>query len=276
MTKTATAETLEGEVAMPKPKKKQEVATVRAAAPPPAPRQAPTLLEVVRDAAANPAVDVEKMRPLLQMAREEEDRQAERDAFAALIQMQSARPRVTKDRASDKHKYATLEKVSTELDPLISQYGFAISYGMADSPLEGHYRITALLMHGRSGWKKEYFIDFPAGGNKSAQGKELMTSQQGIGVIISYGRRYLKLMIFDVTIAGEDIDAALPADTSPISEKQLEKLKQAIEFKNVNVEKLLEKFAAPSLEEFPRAKFDKAMSLIAQKEAPATEGTNAG
>lgn len=269
MTKAAVAE-----VDPPaKSKRKQEVAKVAPthAVAADAPR---SMLDSILAASLDPRVDVAKMTVLSKLLDEERQRQAEREAFSALISLQAARPRIAKDRKSDRHAYATLEKVSAELDPLMSQYGFGLTTTMVDSPLEGHYRVKGVLMHGHSGWSREYFLDFPMGAHKSPGGqKDLMSPSQGVGVILSYGRRYLKLLIFDVTIAGEDIDGALPADLTPISAKQLEKLQIAIDFKSVNVPKLLEKFGAPSLEDFPRAKFDKAMSLIAQKDAPAPKET---
>lgn len=253
-------------------KASKEVAVASPAAVAPLPPQ-PSLLAIVKEAATNPAVDVGKMRELLAMAREEEMRQAERDAFSALMAMQAERPRIAKDRMgdSDKYRYATLERVAAELDPLISKHGFAISYGQPEPRIDGHYCISATLMHGHSGWKKEYFIDMPVGAHKSPTGKELMSPSQGVGVVISYARRYLKLMIFDVTIAGEDIDGALPKDVTPINAKQLDALQKAIAFKEVNVPAFLQKFGAASLETFPRGHYDKAMSLIAQKDAPAKD-----
>lgn len=268
MRKAAVAEkAIEGEIAPPaKAKKstsKQEVATVTHAAPPATPQQ--SMLSILIEVSRDPRVDVAKMIQLNKLL----DEEREREAFGSMIAMQSARPRITKDRKSDKHKYATLEKVSSELDPLMTQFGFGLTYGEGVSHLPDHYRITAKLMHARSGWSRDYFIDLPTNAHKSPDGKNLMTPAQGKGVVVSYGRRYLKLLIFDVTIAGEDIDAELPADMTPINQTQLEKLEKAIEFKNVDEAKFLARFGISSVDALPRAKFDKAMSLIAQKDTPA-------
>ncbi|MDO8534105.1 MAG: hypothetical protein Q7S17_05110, partial [Xanthobacteraceae bacterium] len=69
-------------VAKPKAKKKTGTAVaVHKPSPPLAPK---SLLEVIKDAAADPRVDVAKMQALLTMAREEEARAAEREFNVAL------------------------------------------------------------------------------------------------------------------------------------------------------------------------------------------------
>jgi hypothetical protein len=268
MTKAATADKspelpMEADVAPTRKRKSQEVAV--AAAPAAAPAPADTMLASILAASLDPRVDTAKMGELTKLLNEERARQAEREAFSALIALQSARPRIAKDKASDKHKYATLEKVSSELDPLMAKHGFGLTTTMADSPLDGHYRVKGVLIHGHSGWSREYFLDFPAGAHKSPQGKELMAPSQGVGVILSYGRRYLKLMIFDVTIAGEDTDGERARDVTPITKKQLDELNKAIEFKGVDVPKLCTHFGVEAVDQLSGQQFAQAMNLIRQK-----------
>ena len=62
----------------------------------------------------------------------------------------------------------------------------------------------AFLSHER-GYKRTFHIDMPADG-KGAQGRDVMTRTHATGSAVSYGRRYLLLMIFNIAVGGEDDD----------------------------------------------------------------------
>ena len=165
-----------------------------------------TILEVIADAARDPKVDVQKLQQLLNMRRAEQDREAEIIFNAALGEAQKEIVPVKKGSVGDKSKpYASLEQVSRAIDPTLRNHGFSLSYGMADSPIAAHYRITAKLSLGA--WSRDYFIDL-AVDDVGPKGERNKTAVQGAGSTISYGRRYLKLMIFDVTLTNEDNDGA--------------------------------------------------------------------
>lgn len=168
------------------------------------------MLAVIARAAADKRVDVDKMRELLAMQQAIEAREAEREFNVALMAAQSELPKIVKDASvketsgSTKYRFATLEKVATEVDHVARKHGFSQSFGTADSPLSGHYRIICDLSHS-GGHTRRYLCDLQldAAGAKGTANK---TPVQGVGSTMSYGRRYLKVMMFDLIIVGEDRD----------------------------------------------------------------------
>lgn len=244
------------------PPKKNEVAVHKpgAQAPAKAQPQALTLLGVMREVARDPRADVAKFREIMALMREEEARQAEREATQALSVLQAKLPRIARDRESDKHKYASLERISTAIDPMVAEAGFTISYGMADSPITDHYRVTARLAH-IGGWARDYFIDLPSDA-KGARGGDNKTGVQGIGSTIAYARRYLKLMIFDITIAGEDIDGKKAVKT--ITPAQIETLIELCATKRVSAQTFKDTFGF-DIKYTPAAQFESIKHRIEQK-----------
>lgn len=249
-------------VAKPKAKKKTGTAVaVHKPSPPLAPK---SLLEVIKDAAADPRVDVAKMQALLTMAREEEARAAEREFNVALAEAQAEMPRVTRDAKSDKHKYVRLETVTKLLDPLIARNNFSLSFGMSNSPMDEHYRITAALSH-KSGHKRDYFIDLPAD-TKGAKGNDNKTAVQGIGSTISYGRRYLTLMIFNVAVRNEDDDGAGGEPAKAISAEQIKDLRAKLTAANITDDQFCGVYKIEKVDQLPAAKLANALDRIAQKQ----------
>ena len=163
--------------------------------------------------------------------------------------------------------YTKLETVSRALDPILKANGFTISYGMADSPSVEKYRITAELRH-RAGYKKEYFADIPES-ITGPKGAPIMTKAQGAGAAIAFGRRYLKLMIFDIPIAGEDTNAAHPPEVLDMDEVM--KLQALMTKAKADSNKFCDYFKISAVPDLPKSKLPEANRLLT-KMVKALEG----
>lgn len=214
-------------------------------------QQPKTMLQMVADAARDKSVDVAKMRELLGLLKEE---QARIILNPAIIAVQRACPRIVTDAINThtKSKYAKLEKVSGELEPFMRSAGLAITWSTADSPLPLHYRVVANLIHEQSGAERQYFLDAPSDA-KGPQGGGNKSEVQGVGSTVSYLRRYLKLMIFDVTIVGEDTDGA--AASKYISSDQMQELVDLCGKSGVSKEKVCQFAKVAELNEIPASRF---------------------
>lgn len=228
-------------------------------------QQPKTMLEVIAEAARNPAVDVQKMKELLAIKREEEALIAERVFTEALAAAQAEMPRLVRDAKSDKHRYVKLETVTKALDPIIAKHGFTLSFGMGDSPIPDHYRIAATLQH-IAGHKRFYFIDLPAD-TKGPKGGDNKTAVQGVGSTISYGRRYLTNLIFNVAVVGEDNDGAKIADC--ISKEQVEEIVQMCAERRITKDQFLKAARVDAIEDIKVSRFESAKTWIKQKEVAA-------
>lgn len=226
------------------------------------PQQPKTFLEVIKDAALDPKVDVMKMQALLDMQLQIERRQSELAFSNALADAKEQIPVIVKDKRGDRGiTYASLEKVSKAIDPILKQNGFTITYGMADNPDPDKFRITATLRH-RGGHSAEFFADMPFS-ITGPKGAPIMSKTQGAGAAISFGRRYLKLMIFDITIAGEDTDGAA---TQTVGSDELLKLNDLIKRTQTNVEDFCAHYGIEAVPDLPLSRYKAAVNLLEQKE----------
>lgn len=221
------------------------------------------IIKVIEAAASNPAVDVDKMERLLQMHERILERNAEQAFNEAMRAVQEELKPVVRDAQNDQTKstYARLETINEAITPIITKHGFSTSFGTDDSPRENHYRVTCLVSH-NAGHSRSYHADVPADmtGMKGTQNK---TATHGFGSTMSYGRRYLKTMIFDVQLANEDKDGNQPGAT--ITDEQKETLIGLIRETGADTAKFLEYIKAPSVDAIPANRFNQARNALEAK-----------
>jgi hypothetical protein len=224
------------------------------------PAEAPTMMELVLRASRDPDVDVTKMERLMQMAREMRAEESERAFNEAMKNAQAEMPRIVRDasNSSTSSKYARLETIAQRILPTVTKFGFAISYGTADSPLKDHYRITALVSH-VAGHSRDYFADVPAD-TVGMKGNQNKTATHGFGSTMSYGRRYLLLLIFNLTLVYEDDDGnGAGGGSEPISGEQLAEINDLMGKANADPEKFakymkVEALAELKVKDLPKAR----------------------
>lgn len=177
------------------------------------------ILNVIARAAADPNTDVDKLERLLAMQERVLEREAEQAFNAAMRTAQDElRPILKNKKNSETHStYADLEQISVLADPVIHQHGFSLSFGTADCPMPDHYRVTCSVSH-TGGFTRNYQADVPVD-NKGPKGAQNKTMTHGFGSALSYGRRYLKLLIFDIKTTDDDGNQA--GNGGPINKEQL-------------------------------------------------------
>ncbi len=131
----------------------------------------------------------------------------------------------TKENSHTRSKYPLFENLLQLVKPVYVAEGFALSFGTEESILPNHYRIICDVKH-NGGHNEQYHADFPTDGTGSQGGKSSMNAIQAVGSTFTYARRYLTAMIFNLTIAGEDTDAALA--TNPQDQKKADDTLQVI------------------------------------------------
>jgi len=114
-----------------------------------------------------------------------------------------------------------LENIIEQLSPIWTRHGFAVSFGTGDCPTEGYYRVECELTHS-AGHSKRYHADLPCD-MTGIQGSVNKTGIHGFGSTMSYGRRYLVCMVFNVAVKTEDDDGNA-ADPENTPAKLLERL----------------------------------------------------
>lgn len=210
------------------------------------------IIQVIERAALNPDIDVEKMERLLAMQERVIARQAEQAFNEAMQAAKVEMPQVLRDAENSQtnSRYARLETVAKAVDPVITRHGFVPSFGTDVSQMEGHYRVTCALSH-IGGHTRNYHVDVPSDG-VGMKGTPNKTQTHAFGSTLSYGRRYLKLLIFDIATTDDDGNAA---GGGFITEEQVAELRKLIDDLGAEEPKVCGHAKVASLDEIPAAKF---------------------
>jgi hypothetical protein len=175
--------------------------------PPPA-----TLLGAIIAAAKDPAVDVAKLRALLEMQERLEERDARREFTVAFTRLSAKLPRVKKngtislgkDKAGVEREvaFAKWEDMDRVIRPLYTAEGFSLSFNSQPRPGEGGGLIvTGTLMH-EQGHSREASMPLPLDSGPDRN------NLQAAGSTLSYGKRYCAEMLLNIVREGQDDDAA--------------------------------------------------------------------
>jgi hypothetical protein len=183
-----------------------EVAT----SPPPSTELAPSgdaFLAMIAAAARDPQVDVQKMQALLEMRERLMSQQAEVAYTEAMNRVQNAVPPIYKTRkilvkGQLRSKYAALEDIDQILRPLMIEAGFSISYSTDDVQPKG-IRLTLTVRHHR-GHSEQFGLVLPI--DKS----EFRSETQNVASTISFGRRILLCLAFNIVTLETDLDGNPP------------------------------------------------------------------
>lgn len=164
------------------------------------------MMQMIEQVALNPDADVEKLRAVMDMKMQMFNRGAEIEFNAAMALAQSEmEPVVARSRNDQTNSnYAKLEHIIEQISPIWSKHGFAITFGSGDSPREGWYRVECEVSH-RAGHSKKYHADLPPD-TVGIKGSVNKTPIHGFGSTMSYGRRYLTCLVFNIPIEHEDND----------------------------------------------------------------------
>jgi hypothetical protein len=222
--------------------------------------RAPTLLSIIADAASNPNCDVDKMRALLEMRRELERDEAKRAYAAAMNMVQEKIKPIAADAANPqtKSKYASYFALDKELRPIYTAHGFSLNFNTDNCPLPDHVRVVCDVSH-NGGHSCRHQIDMPADG-KGAKGGDVMTKTHAMGSAITYGKRYLLGMIFNIAVAQDDDGNA--AGNTLISPEQRDELVAIADERGVDKAAFCRRYKIASLADISVANFAKAKSAL--------------
>jgi len=227
-----------------------------------------TLDQQIMLAAADPRINIAKMKELTELRRQMRLEDAEDNFKMALHAAQSEMRPIEADAANDQthSKYATLYKVDKALRPIYSKHGLSVSFNTADCPLPNHTRVLAYVERGL--FTREYQYDV-AIDTKGPKGNDVMTKTHAGGSALSYGKRYLLLMIFNVTIGDPgrpaDDDGNAAAGLEPVNPAQLKFLIELADTAGADKVKFCSLLKVDSMANIPASRFDEAKAQLDRK-----------
>lgn len=231
-------------------------------------RPAPTFMDVIAAAARDPQVDMVKMQQLLEM-KERIDRQAaETEYNAAMMRAQSEIPAIFRDSENGhtKTRFATLETINEHIRPIYTKHGFSLSFDAPPSAIPGEVTVACTTFHS-AGHSKQYSLSGSLDGIGS-QGKSNKTNIQALGSTVTYLRRYLTCMIFNVVLTNEDRDGNDTRAGAMISQEQADNLDRFITeigMDPASLSNFLRIMEAKSVREIKADRYRQAMILLQAK-----------
>jgi hypothetical protein len=227
------------------------------------------LMAVIERSVRDPSVDIDKMERLLAMQERVMADAAKRAFTAAFRAAKSEMQPVVRNKRNEQTKsnYADLEAIADAIDPIIDAHGFALTFGSGTADLPDHYRVTCDALH-EAGHERHYFADVPADmvGMKGNQNK---TATHGFGSTMSYGRRYLKLLIFDIATKddrdGNGSRRIGDEGYQMISADQCAELRRLIASAKVTEEAFCQRIDLGTLPELAATNFEGAKSMLVKR-----------
>lgn len=229
-------------------------------------------LSMIERAAKDPTVDVSKMERMFEMRERVMKADAIQAFNAAFVAVKSTVGPIVRNKRNSQtdSNYADLAAVADAVDETMAQNGFGITFGTGTSDKEGYYRVTGELLHAQ-GHSKEYYADIPVD-DAGIKGTKNKTATHAFGSTMSYGRRYLKIAIFDLATKDDDgNDAGGRADPEFITDEDVVDLQTMVANAGADLPKFLTFLKVPSLADLPANKLEYAKQALKAKQKEAAK-----
>ncbi len=154
--------------------------------------------------------------------------------------------------------YASLDNIISHTKKVYTEQGFSIMFYEGKPDFEGHIRVCADVIHS-AGHKESYHYDVPLDG-VGIKGNANMTKIHGKASSVSYGRRYLMCMIWNIP-TGDDDDGN-SSGVEVISEKQQSTILDYLDLAPERKPKFLAHFKIESVGELPASRYNEAMIAL--------------
>lgn len=185
---------------------------------------APTLgtgdmITMIQRAAKDPDVDVAKMERLLAMAERMDDRKAQRLYNEAFAKLQQHMPKIQKTKSVESkgkllYKYADFEHIMDQVQPLLSQYGFSVSFesGVIGSGADARVTQACIIRHAEGHIEKNQ--PFAA---RIGSGPPNSSASQGDGAASTYAKRFALCNALNIVIE-QDTDGRAVGEAISLEE----------------------------------------------------------
>ena len=227
------------------------------------------LMSMVQRLATDPNIDLARVDHAFNLFERFTTMQAEKEFNGAMAKAQQEIGPVAAN-CTNKHTgstFADLSAVHTLCKPIWTKHGFSVSSEYYSAEKDGWIGVKCEVMHS-GGFKKEYKNIFPLDAAGS-QGKTNKTAIQAIGSTGSYARRYIELMIFDISIDrdndGNGGAEKVRPEFKPLTDAHIKTVRDALAKAEVTEQSLLERLNVVSLSEIQQGKVKGILNGLAAK-----------
>ena len=158
------------------------------------------LLAAITAAARDPSIEAAKFQRLLETAERiaQFNRERQFNDSMRLCQEEIGPIARTTENSHTGTMYTPLEAIDRAIRPVYTSHGFVMSFGSGPGKGERSVRVTCDVRHS-SGHTVQYELEGELD-TAGAKGNATKTGIQGLGSTISYLKRYLTLMIWNITL----------------------------------------------------------------------------
>lgn len=231
-------------------------------------------LDLIREVTTNPEMSAEKLKILVDMRVQLEDRQAEKEFDAAMFAAQQdvqalAWDKINSEKGSRNVSYPKIDKM---LKPVRVKHGFTMSWDTEPGQTLDMAILCCDVMH-VGGHRRRYRTPMPIDG-QGPKGGGVMTKSQAVNSGTSYGMRNLAKMIFNIPmlVDKEDKDGNEPYEA--ISKEQyatLETLADEVKKKGETKADVIKAFCSyikiDDLKNLPATSYKTAVSAFEKRRA---------
>lgn len=229
-----------------------------------------SVLNMIAEAAKDPAVDVSKLEKLMDLQERFLDREAQKMFAEDFVKMKPNLPLVIKthNNTQTKSKYAKLEDINKVVDPILSKFGFGTSTDIVAQDDKG-VTVEAKLWH-RGGHIETTKIFMPMD-DVGMQGTKNKTMPHAVSSSTMYARRVAICAILQIS-TGDDNDGNL--EPVYITQEQVEHVEKLIKETGADEKKFFEYMGVDSVAHIRANEIKKATSMLEAKKK--NQAKNAG
>lgn len=189
------------------------------------PKAVPRKLTVVQQliAAAENGADGVSIQAIIDM-HVQQKLDMQRDAWHdAMRACQSDMAPISKDATNPqtRSKYVSLPLLDAALRPIYLKHGFDVTFNT--DPADADTRRVLLQITHEAGWSECFSVDMPVS-TIGIRGTAMMTLTHAAASALTYGRRYLLCLAFNIATEDDDGNAASPKPTNKPPVQEPEKL----------------------------------------------------
>lgn len=169
-------------------------------------RDADPLLTMLDRAIREPEFPIDRLEAVLRIYNEQRAEAARQEYYAEMGAAQSEMGQVLRDAPNTQthSKYAKLESIDDAIRPHYTRHGFSLTFGTMPATDPEAVRVVCTCAH-RGGHVERYELEARPD-TSGARGTVNKTALHGLGSTLSYLRRYLTMLIWNVVLTNEDDD----------------------------------------------------------------------
>ena len=198
-------------------------------------------LSVIQQMVTSGNFDVSVARELLEMQKDFMRHQAVINYNNDFALMSKEIPVIAKSKKAHTTSYAPLEDIVKVVQPILSKYGFSVSFTTNQDGLDA-VTVNCSLQH-KDGHSTSTSLMLPTKAVNNS-----MNAMQAIGAAISYGKRYTICGILNIATAQDDdnngfaVNAKIEAAKRPLTDSRLEKAIEQIKLGNTTVDSVINSY----------------------------------